>query len=362
VTGSPGSQPRIQFATTGDGESIACCSLGQGPPLVCVPSGPWTTIQVRWGVPAWRAWDERLAAHRRLILYDPRGAGLSDPPAAGPAYHLEAQVADLHAVVQHLRLERVALFAAQHAGPAAIAFASGHPERVSHLVLWCTYAKGAEYFGEPRSLAVHRVLDQDWDLFTETVAHAQLGWSEADAARRLAALLREHLTPAVTAAFDAAARTSDVTALLPLVRTPALVLHRRQVRHPALAIARRLAAGLPGAGLVVLEGEAVAPFTGEVQAGVAAIEAFLGPAPPARPRPPGPSAAPAGAALAEALSARERDVLRLLAAGLSNAEIARELVIAPGTAKTHTSSIYRKLDVGNRTRAVARARALGLLD
>jgi LuxR family maltose regulon positive regulatory protein len=64
----------------------------------------------------------------------------------------------------------------------------------------------------------------------------------------------------------------------------------------------------------------------------------------------------------EGLSEREREVLRLVAAGLSNREIAAQLIISPGTAKTHTASIYRKLDVGNRTRAVARARELGLLE
>jgi DNA-binding CsgD family transcriptional regulator len=201
------------------------------------------------------------------------------------------------------------------------------------------------------------VLADDWDLFTETVAHAQLGWSENDSASRLASLLREYLTPAMIAAVDSAARNTDVTSLLPQVGTPSLVLHRRQLRHPELAISRQLAAALPNARLVLLEGDAMAPFCGDVEGALETIEAFLG---TQRAQPVALRADANGGR--EALSQRELDVLRLLAAGLSNAEVARELVVSIGTVKTHTASIYRKLDVDNRTRAVARARECRLLD
>jgi DNA-binding CsgD family transcriptional regulator/pimeloyl-ACP methyl ester carboxylesterase len=324
--------------------------------MVVMPSGPWTTIAIQWAVPAWRTWDLRLGEHHQLILYDPCGAGLSDPPANGPPFQLESQVAELNAVVQRLGFERATLFAAQHAGPVAIAYAARHPECVSHLVLWCAYSSAGEYFGETRSRVVHQVLDNDWDLFTETVAHAQLGWAEADSAGRVAALLREHLTPEIVASFDLAARAFDVTAQLPSVKAPVLVLHRRSLRHPELAISRRLAASLPDARLVVLEGESTAPFVGDSDAVLQAIEAFV--LPPERGYHPRQLRAP----LAEPLSQREVAVLRLLGEGLSNAEIAQELVIASGTVKTHTARIYGKLNVDNRTRAVARARELGLLD
>jgi DNA-binding CsgD family transcriptional regulator/pimeloyl-ACP methyl ester carboxylesterase len=324
--------------------------------MVLIPSGPWTAIAIQWGVPAWRTWDQRLAEHHQLILYDPCGAGFSDPPANGPAFQLESQVAELNAVVERLGLERVALFAAQHAGPAAIAYAARHPECVAHLVLWCSYSSAAEYFGDARSQVVHQVLDNDWDLFTETISHAQLGWAEAESAGRLAGLLREHLTPEIVASFDRAARAFDVTAQLPSVKAPALVLHRRTLRHPELAISRRLAASLPDARLVVLEGESIAPFVGDSDAVLQALEAFV--LPPEHEHHPRQLRAP----LAEPLSQRELAVLRLLGEGLRNAEIAHELVIASGTVKTHTARIYGKLSVDNRTRAVARARELGLLD
>jgi pimeloyl-ACP methyl ester carboxylesterase len=161
-------------------------------------------------VPAWRDWDERLAQRHQLIVFDPWGVGFSDQAAIGPRFQLESQLTDLHAVLERLGLERVALLAAQHAGPVAIAYAARNPERVSHLVLWCSYTNAMDYFGESRSEVVHQVLDKDWDLFTETIAHAQLGWAEADSAGRLAALAREHLTPEVVASFDSAARALDV--------------------------------------------------------------------------------------------------------------------------------------------------------
>jgi DNA-binding CsgD family transcriptional regulator/pimeloyl-ACP methyl ester carboxylesterase len=324
--------------------------------MVVVPSGPWTTIAIQWAVPAWRRWDQRLSEHHQLVLYDPCGAGFSDPPATGPAFQLESQVAELSAVVERLGLERVVLFAAQHGGPVAIAYAARHPECVSHLVLWCSYSSAAEYFGETRSRVVHQVLDNDWDLFTETVAHAQLGWAEAESAGRVAALLREHLTPEIIAAFDLAARRFDVTTQLLSVKVPALVLHRRALRHPDLALSRRLAASLPDGRLVVLEGESTAPFMGDSDAVLETIEAFV--SPPGHEHLPRHLRAP----LVEPLSQRELAVLRLLGEGLSNAEIGQELVIAAGTVKTHTARIYGKLNVDNRTRAVARARELGLLD
>jgi DNA-binding CsgD family transcriptional regulator/pimeloyl-ACP methyl ester carboxylesterase len=338
---------------------VAFCTLGSGPPLVVVPSGPWTTIAVQWGVPDWRRWNELLAEHHRVIVYDPCGAGLSDPPADGRAFSVQAQLLELQTVVDRLGLDRFALFGAQHAGPVAITYAVERPERVSHVVLWCSYSSATDYFGEPRSRVVHEVLDKDWELFTETIAHAQLGWSEVESASRLAALLREHLTPAMVASFDEAARARDVASTLPMMTAPALVLHRRQLRHPDLAISRRLAAGLADSRLVVLEGESIAPFVGDVEAGLEAIEDFLLPGVDTQARQPRTNLQPG---LADPLSERELEVLRLLAAGLSNAEVAHELVIAAGTVKTHTASIYSKLEVNNRTRAVARARELGLLD
>jgi DNA-binding CsgD family transcriptional regulator/pimeloyl-ACP methyl ester carboxylesterase len=351
-----------RYATVSGGTSIAFTAQGAGTALVLVPSGPWDTLQIAAGVPAWRDWHERLAAHHLLVRYDARGSGLSDGAPAGT--DLEVHVRDLAALIDFLDLQRVAVLAAQTGGPVAIAFAALHPDRVSHLVLWCTYARGNDYFRSAHSQALHGLPDKDWTLFLQTIAHAELGWSADETARQMAAQLQEYLAPAVLTAHDAMARAVDVAPLLSRVQAPTLVVHRRQVSHPLEGVARGLASGIPNARLAMLDGDSVAPFVGDVAAGVSLIEDFLAQhEPPAHPRHPAAGASLVDApALVEAPSGRELEVLVLLAAGRSNQEIARTLFVTVGTVKTHLNAIYRKLDVHSRTQAIARARALKLIE
>ena len=347
----------VRYARTADGANIAYTVHGDGPALVLVPSGPWETLQIVAGVAAWRDWHEQLARQHLLVRYDARNTGLSD--AATPRADLEQRLADLTGVVDALDLRRVALLAAQTAGPVAIAFAARQPERVSHLVLWCTYARGGDYFRSPHSQALHSMAEKDWVLFLDAMCHAELGWSAGEPAEQLAAQLHAHLAPAVLAAHDAQARTTDVTALLSRLRARTLVVHMRQVTHPLEQVARNLASSIANARLAVLDGDSVAPFVGDVAAGVSLLEGFLA---EDSPSPRADQAADRPDALVEVPSDRELEVLALLAAGQSNDEIARTLFLTVGTVKTHLNAIYRKLDVHSRTQAVARARTLHLIE
>ncbi len=173
-------QPSIQYAITSDRVSIAFCTMGQGTPLVVLPWGPWGSIQLEWQLPLCRKWYERLAQRRMIVRYDGRGTGLSDRDATD--FRLESQVAD------RLRLKKLAVLAPQTGGPAAIDYAARHPERVSRLVLWCTYARSADYFGSSRTEAFHALMEKDWSLFTETVAHARSEDIARDAGYNRAAL------------------------------------------------------------------------------------------------------------------------------------------------------------------------------
>jgi len=267
-------EPRIQYAQTADGVSIAFWTLGEGMPLVHMPRHPFSHVELEWQIPEMRRWYERLAQKRMLVRYDGRGSGLSQRNVAD--YSLDALVLDLGAVVDHLGLEAFALLGHMRTGPVAIAYAARHPERVSHLLLWCAHARTSDLLQSPQAEALVALMDQDWGLFTETAAHVVMGWSEGEPARRFAAFMRECITPEEVRAAYASILEFDVTALLPQLKSPTLVLQRRQVAYPEVHIASGLASRIPGARLALLEGTSLAPYLGDMEAVLAAIDEFLG--------------------------------------------------------------------------------------
>jgi len=160
-------EPRIQYATTADGVNIAFWAIGEGKPFVHMPWFRSSHIQREWQIPEYRRWYDNLAKNLCLIRYDGRGIGMSDREVS--EYSLDALVADLEAVVDRLKLETVALFGVLHMGPVAIAYAARHPERVSHLVLWCTYARSSDYARSTQVQATRGFMDKDWELYTQTI-------------------------------------------------------------------------------------------------------------------------------------------------------------------------------------------------
>jgi class 3 adenylate cyclase len=200
--------------------------------------------------------------------------GLSDRDVT--AFSLDALVLDLEAIVDRLGLERVALFVPISSGPVAIAYAARRPEKVSHLVLWCSYARGSDYYESPQVQALRALRDKDWGIYTETTAHAYLGWAAAEEARQFAAYMRECITPDAVLAAWRAQTEYDVVDLLAQVRSPTLVLHRRQFPVLDVAVAKGLASRIPNARLAVLEGASAAPWIGDMEAMLSAIDEFLG--------------------------------------------------------------------------------------
>jgi len=269
-------EPRIQYTHTADGVSIAFWTLGEGVPFVNMPSVPWSHIQLEWQNPGLRRWYERLAEKRKLVRYDGRGTGLSDRNVVD--YSVDAHMLDLQAVVERLGVQTFVLLGPTNAAPVAIAYATRHPQAVSHLVLWCPWwwARAA------REHTFRAMLQGDWELFTEAAAHAILGWSTGEEAHRLAALFRECVTPETARAIFNALPRFDVAAVLSQVRSPTLILQRRQVTAlPGVEIAKGLASGIPDARLALLEGMSLAPWVGDMEAVLAAIDEFLGEGEPA---------------------------------------------------------------------------------
>jgi class 3 adenylate cyclase len=263
-------EPRIQYAQTKDDVSIALYTLGQGVPLVRVPTMPWSHIQMEWQIPEFRQWNENTAEKRMLVRYDGRGNGLSEHNVT--EYSVDALLLDLEAVVDHLDLERFALVGEVFGGLAAIAYSARYPERVSHLVLASSFARGSEPSRSSRMRAFTALRETDWELYTEAMAQFIFGWSGTDSASRYTALLRECATQEALQAFMASARGFDVTALLPQLKSPTLVLQWRQAAFPPVEVARELASRIPGARLALLED---APYLSVSTAALAAIDEFL---------------------------------------------------------------------------------------
>ncbi|HEY2388836.1 MAG TPA: adenylate/guanylate cyclase domain-containing protein [Candidatus Binatia bacterium] len=248
-------------------------SIGAGPVTVAILPFPWTHLEASWQLPEIRSWHERLARGRRLVVYDSRGMGLSDRVCA--AMSLDALVRDLEAVVEHAGIERFALASSPTAGPVAITYSARHPDRVSHLVLLSAAARGSESL-PPQVEMLLALADRDWELYTETLAHAVIGWDAGEYAHRFAHYFRACASPALNRMFLDMLRAADVSALLPRVTMPTLVVHRRESPSPPIAALRALVAAIPDARLVLTEGRSLAPFIGDMESVARAIEEFLG--------------------------------------------------------------------------------------
>jgi len=238
----------VRYCTTVDGVSIAYCEAGTGTPVVSIAPVSHVEMESQW------EWYRILASRRRTIWYDPRGSGSSQRDV--PGHSIEEMALDIAAVADALALGTFVLSAHLWAVPVAVAYAAKHPDRVSHLVLFAGFARGQEMEEIPRVKTLFSMLDQgDWEQFTDTMYLNWFGWHLPDVAQRVSAVERMSKTLEQAVAFYGAARRYDVTALLPEVSVQTLVMHPRGATFPTLEMARRLAAGIPGARLKVLETE-----------------------------------------------------------------------------------------------------------
>lgn len=260
---------RMQYVTTRDGVRIAFATAGSGaPPLVRASNVPFCHAQLEWRA---GTFFDRLAQNRLVVPFDPRGTGLSDRDPEDLS--LEARKLDLEAVVDRLGLQRFALHAVGSSGPVAVTYAVRNPDRVSHLVLDDSYACARDYLGTPQSRALGE-LTGEWEDFTESIAFMEYG-SSREQARSQAAFFRACVSPATARRLWQATRQDDVSELLPEVRVPTLVLQHTMTSSSRANLGRELAALIPDARYVVVEGTALE--TDEI---VRALDEFLVPEAP----------------------------------------------------------------------------------
>jgi pimeloyl-ACP methyl ester carboxylesterase len=266
--------PEVRYCTTDDGVRIAYVRFGRGIPLIHVPTIPWSHIELEWHVAEWRAWYERVSRMAEIIRYDCRGSGLSDRVVSD--YSLDAHVRDIEAVARAAKLKKYVPFVVLHSAPVLIRYAALHPDEVSHLILWCSYAAAPQYTASKESQAFLNPGDQDWEIYIESLAHTRLGWSAGAPARRFARFLRHCVSQHGAHELIRVARLFDATPFLGQVKCPTLVLHREGLTWPSLDAAKRLVSGIPNAKLETIPGGSIMPWLDEVDPVITAIQRFLG--------------------------------------------------------------------------------------
>jgi pimeloyl-ACP methyl ester carboxylesterase/DNA-binding CsgD family transcriptional regulator len=351
---------KIHFCTALDGVKLAYAVSGEGPPLVM--SATWLThLEVQWRSLAWRPWLDAFSRNYKLLRYDPRGCGLSDRDADNLSF--ENWVTDIERVIEAARLRRFAVVATCWGGPVAIEYAARHPERVSRLVLYGTYALGRlRWNAQPQELEKARLL---LDLTRFGWGRLNHAFSQVWASQFQPGGTLEHLRSwceqqCAAVSAETAARlleigwNVDVRAAARKLKCPVLVVHPERDAVVPVDQGRLLASLIPDCRYTQLESENHMPLRDEPAWPqlVAEIDAFLG-------EPDQRSATRNELPLHE-LTARERAVLEGIAEGLDNSEIATALGLSEKTVRNHITRIFDKISVKHRYQAIVRAREAGL--
>ena len=272
---------QIRFCEV-DGRRVAFATAGEGPPLV-LPAYWGSHLEVEWSFPEYRAFISALATDRTVIRYDRLGTGLSDrvrPERPG----VEAELRTLEAVIGDRG--PVSLLGISWGSCVAVAYAARHP--VEALAIVGGFAKGAEAASAPLREAILATVRAHWGTGSRMLADVWVPGADAATRDAFAALQRAAADAETAAAMLEAIYATDVRDLLGDVRAPTLVVHRRDDRAIPFEMGRDLAARIPGARLVALEGEIHLPWLGDRESVLVALGVTAGgarrerPAQPAR--------------------------------------------------------------------------------
>ena len=355
----PAMKQDIRFCTTPDDVRLAYALSGEGPPLVM--SATWIShLEHQWRSLSWRPWLDAFTREHKVLRYDSRGCGLSDRDVDDVSFG--NWVRDFECVIDAAALARFALVATCQGGPIAIEYAARHPERVSHLVLYGTFARGRLRRGQPHQAEKARVLldmtrlgwGQDNHAFLQTWASAFQPGGTLEHFRSWCEQHRAAATPEMAARLMAISWEVDVRDAASRIRCPVLVVHPERDAVIPVEEGRLLASLIPDSRFVQLDSDnhlllADEPAWPRL---FAEVRSFL--AEPAR-------ALPTSRALPlDKLTSRERAVLEGIAAGLDNAEIAASLRLSEKTVRNYITRVFDKIRVEHRYQAIVRAREAGL--
>jgi pimeloyl-ACP methyl ester carboxylesterase/DNA-binding CsgD family transcriptional regulator len=351
----------IRFCTSADGVKLAYAVSGEGPPLVM--SATWLThLDHQWRSLAWQPWLDAFSREHKLLRYDSRGCGLSDRDADDLSF--ETWVQDFECVVEAASFRRFALLATCQGGPIAIEYAARHPERVSHLILYGTYARGRlQWTDLPKEVEKGEAL---LDL-------TKLGWGQENHA--FLQVWASHFQPGGTLEHmrswcdqQRAATTAetavrllrigwnvDVREAACKIKCPVLIVHPERDAVVPIGEGRLLASLIPNSRFVQLDSENHMPLPDEPAWPqlLGEVRKFL--AEPAVAASGGRKALPLND-----LTPRERAVLEGIAEGLDNSEIATSLDLSEKTVRNHITRVFDKICVEHRYQAIVLARDAGL--
>jgi class 3 adenylate cyclase len=264
--------PDTRYARSGDVQ-IAYQVHGDGELDLVAVGGPASHLDLLWENPGARRYLERLGAFARVVRFDRRGTGLSDPVAGTPT--LEQQADDLEAVLDDVGLGRVALFGDQDGGRVCALFAATRPARVSALVLYGTSATGSEVVSPKRREQLLEIIEEHWGEGALLPVWAPSVAEDPAFARWWRRFERATTTPVAARGLLEMLVESDLRPRLGSIEAPTLVIHRAGDRLVPVEAGRRLAEAIPGADFIELEGIDNLSFAGDVDALLDEVEEFL---------------------------------------------------------------------------------------
>lgn len=265
-------QQTVRFLRDNAGNRVAYAEVGGGPVVIC-PAWWVSHVEKDWGQPRFRAFFTHIAKSMRVVRYDRPGMGLSDRDDVPPRT-FEAEVQLLETVADHVGASRFSTFAISGGGPVALAYAVRHPERIERMCFFNSYAAGGDLATPKMRDAIVALVAAHWgmgskvliDMFVpdvkgedlEMLLRTQRDWATGEKATELLRLVYDQ----------------DVRADLPRVKAEALVLHHQGDRAISFEAGRRLAAELPSARFMALNGNNHLPWFGDAHA-AEIVRAFL---------------------------------------------------------------------------------------